>query len=251
MKWSFTELDKYEACQRKWYLDKIYPEKFKKIVHFAIGEAVHKFIEFYSMNHDATLQQCKAMFAASMKKSKHFRTEKDIEDNIYMVEQYYEKQKPMTPLKINNAPAIEIYFKVNLCSKTILSGKIDMITTKVSVVDHKTSKEAYTKDDVRNILVGKGFQLGCYGIGAYDLIKEIPRKVGFSVLIKDPTTNNLVIQNIGRSIKESELNAVKNKVCAIDEEATKKYGKVLNFSKSTHSIDGTYNCLFCKHKNIC
>ena len=221
MKWSFSKMDTYLQCKRKFknvYLDNRGGEI--KSDAMAIGEGMHAFLEAYACNHHLAndIVKCRKIFHEAALNAKSLVTESEPFRCLHLVDSYIAHQKPLTPMIIDGRPAVERYFKLDLGEGLICSGKIDIITVNGSVTDYKTASKPYTPEDVRGVVDGKGLQLSIYAAAYRQWFGKVPNKVGFQVITK----NSDPPQNIGVVRTNDQLDETVAFIKHVDKTASKE-----------------------------
>jgi putative RecB family exonuclease len=209
--WSFSKLSTFEECPKKFrfiYIDKLQGQI--KSDAMAIGEGLHDFIEFYSLNQAASLEDCQEKYLKTALGASCLVNPKKAENMLSLVKWYKESGKVLTPLRTPNEdkPLTEKWFKLDCGNNIFCNGKIDIVTENHCVVDYKTASKPYTQKDAEHVLMDKGLQLTVYAAAYHQWFNKMPKKVGFQVILKDKSE----IQNIGSSRTEKDVENVKKYV---------------------------------------
>lgn len=171
---SFSAIDSYKTCQRKYYYRYIAKLPTKHWPWLAFGnfnhlvlEKFHNYIIFFkkkSREYDKKALMKRAFYSALRKTYRLTAsgkqvsiTEKQIEDSKKLLKRYYDKIDKNEPDVFHT----EKYFEIDLGDGLWLKGYIDRIDRiserSFKIVDYKTSKAAYAVD--------KNNQLDIYAIG--------------------------------------------------------------------------------------
>lgn len=235
---SFSSLNLYAACGRRWYFT--YIEKIKKPIrspHLAFGTSVHQAIENLSKSMVSkkiiTLDQTLKSFTdtwVTHTGNKQIdwqslnQANKMYNVGLELITQYYVQYSNYVPIEYLKdgklEPAVEVRFKVPIFNPITqkydednqLSGIIDLIAINkdgdLCVEDHKTSSAKYS-----SFKVNTSTQLILYAYAFRELIKQgvfpkINKKkedyVGFNVLLKKYRVEPSIEQEY-RKIKKNEI----------------------------------------------
>jgi len=242
--WSFSKISTFEECPRKFkyiYVDKL--ASFVKSDAMTIGEGIHAFIEFYSLNPTSSLKECEDVFTEAVTKSATLVNLDKALKSVNIVKWYRDSNKVLVPYMCHKTGTIytEKWFKLECGNDVKCNGKIDIITMNHSVVDYKTSTDLYDINDVEEIFIGKGLQLTIYAAAYYDIFKELPKKVGFQVLLKDMSK----IQNLGSVRSFNDIKRVKEYIVNVDS----RYKMMLEKNVFTKGMKP--KCFWCNFRAKC
>lgn len=242
MKWSFSKIDTFTQCKRKFknvYLDSRAGEI--KSDAMAIGEGMHAFLEKYACNHHLRddIETCRTLFINGAMNASSLVNPKEPSRHLYLVDSYVANQRPLTPMMIDGKPAVERYFKLDCGEGVVCSGKIDIITDKGNVVDYKTASSFYSSGDIKPVTSGKGLQLSIYAAAYRQWFGTIPNKVGFQVILKSDEKP----QNIGITRTGEDLNQTIAYIQYVDSIARKE--------TQWHPSKSKYACKWCSFKTEC
>lgn len=240
MKLSFSKISTYRDCPYKYkavYLDKRSAEIRSDAM--AVGEGIHTALEHLSLNPGATWDEIESRYIKKAIDHPSLVDERAIGKNLPVLKNYYESGKALKPLRITGRkPFVETWFSVELSNCSIV-GKIDIITESLSVVDYKTASRAFEEYEAHDILVDKGLQLSIYALAYYQMFREVPRKVGFQVLLKDAKT----IQHIISTRTKEQLDEVELYIVNIANQLAKE----TKFAP----VYGCPSCQWCDFKKEC
>jgi len=245
--WSFSKLNTFDECPKKFrfiYLDRL--EGMIKSDAMAIGEGIHEFVEFYSINPQASLSDCEDVYIKAAINATSLVDEKKVGLNLGIVDWYMKSGKVLTPYRSPNSdkPVTEKWFKLDCGEGIRCNGKIDIVTKNECVVDYKSAKTSYTKqeaEEVHQILQGKGLQLTIYTGAFFQWFKRLPKKVGLQVIPKDYTE----IQNIGSTRTEKDIDAVKKYIL----NCHKRYLRMLEMGVFPKGLNP--KCFWCNFRDDC
>ncbi len=209
--WSFSKLNTFNECPKQFkfkYLDNLQGQI--KSDAMAIGEGIHNFLEFYSMNHNAGIKECEDKYVKAAMNASSLVDERHVGLNLPIVKWYMKSRKVLTPFRSPNGdkPLTEKWFKLDCGNDIKCNGKVDIVTKSESIVDYKSAKTMYTPQEakeVHEILTGKGLQLTIYSGAFYQWFKRMPKKVGLQVVPKDLSE----VQNIGSTRTIEDVEAAK------------------------------------------
>lgn len=245
--WSFSKLSTFEECPKKFrfiYVDQ--KQSQIKSDPMAIGEGVHDFTEFYSINHDASLEDCQEVYKRAALKATSLVDDKKVNYHLPIVEWYMRSGKVLTPYRSPNEdkPLTEKWFRLNCGDGLYCNGKIDIVTKNECIVDYKSAKTKYTEKEaaeVHQIVRGKGLQLTIYAAAFYQWFKRMPKKVGLQVIPKDYSK----IQNIGSTRTLANFEAVKKYIS----NANQRYLYMKELGVFPKGLDP--KCFWCNFRDEC
>ena len=199
--WSFSRISTYRKCPYKYYLKyirKIYI--YKPNNNFVIGNAFGEFVEEWGKNPQLSLEEALSIYWKCCMNHKYKDNLEELKYLSYLVKQYYQQNKRISPLIINGEAAVEHQIKFKIAD-IIFGGAIDIIDENQGLLDYKTSKKIYTMWDL-DTLSDKGLQLMIYSLGFLREFKKIPSYIGFQVIVKD---NPVEVQKLTRKIYKADL----------------------------------------------
>lgn len=245
--WSFSKLSTFDECPKKFrfiYVDKLQGQI--KSDPMAIGEGVHDFTEFYSMNHNASLEECEARYIHAACRATSLVNESKVDLHLPIVKWYMESGKVLTPFRSPNddKPLTEKWFKLDCGDGLRCNGKIDIVTENECIVDYKSAKTMYTKqeaDEVHEIISGKGLQLTIYTAAFVQWFDRLPKKVGLQVIPKDYSE----IQNIGSIRTLEDIETVKKYI----RNAHSRYLLMLEAGTFPKGLNA--KCFWCSFREEC
>ena len=139
MKFSFTKLDTWATCKRKYYykyIEKIVPKHKKKSL--VIGSIIHESLEKYYTNREETIGSIKKY---SDKLVKEGFNEYDILDDINNITNimkmyilHYRNQE-IEPIEVEKELEVEIYPH---CKFTFKIDLLCLLKDRLTLIDHKT-----------------------------------------------------------------------------------------------------------------
>lgn len=239
-KWSFTKVDTFYTCLRRFkfqFVDKV--KVGGKVNAFAIGEGLHRFLEYYSLNPQASLQECQAVYTKAALKHPDLEDKAMVPANLGLVQRYMESGKRLEPLRdTTGAPITERWFSIRCGSGVTCIGKIDLVTQNHAVVDYKSASRPFQQLDVEETLTGKGLQLTIYGAAYDQWFGKPPAMVGFQVLVK----NNFQVQNLGSYRSAKHIQDVKDLIVITDQ----KFLALKSFPKNKFA-----QCHWCPYRDLC
>ena len=242
--WSFSKINVFEECPRQFkykYLDNLTGAI--KSDAMAVGSGIHDFLEFYSMNHAASLEDCQAVYAKTVASQSCLINHSAIDSYIPLVKWYMSSGKVLTPYRSpnNDKPLTEKWFKLDCGHGVQCNGKIDIVTENHCVVDYKTAKDTYTQKQTDEALKGSGLQLTIYAAAYHQWFDKLPEKVGFQVLLKDMSE----IQNVGSTRTKEDIDKAKEIVRNIDT----RYKYMVEAKSFPKGLDA--KCFWCNFRDKC
>lgn len=240
MKLSFTKISTFRDCPYKYkalFIDKRGGEI--KSDAMAVGEGIHAAVEYLSINPETTWEKIEDIYVKKVLGHSSLVDDRAIGKNLPTLKNYYESGKVLAPLRlVGRKPFTEYWFEVILSNCSIV-GKIDIITANLSVVDYKTASRPFEEYEAHDILVDKGLQLSIYALAYKQLFRELPKKVGFQVILKDAKTIQTIISKRTDEDLEAVTEYIENIANGIAKET--KYAPVY----------GCPSCQWCAFKREC
>jgi len=239
-KWSFTKLDCWLSCQLKFkhiYLDKRAGEI--KSDPMAIGSGIHYFIERYSLDNDLSLESLENIYLKEARSQSSLVDPDAPLEYKFLVKKYMESGKVLTPKTHFSKKLTEEFFTIDCGNGVMCNGKTDITTEKDWVVDYKTSNKLYTRDDLTVYDSGKGMQLTIYAANYLQKFGELPKGVGFQLIMK----KDGAVVNLGTNRTVKQIEEVKDKIVRIDGQ--------MKGTKTFLKARTQYACRWCDFKHEC
>lgn len=240
MKLSFTKISTFRNCPFRYkaiFIDKRGAEI--KSDAMAIGDGLHAAIEHLSLNPGASWVEIENRYTKKCLASTALVDTKAVGKNLKVLRNYYDSGAVLKPLRLQGRkPFTETWFSVELSNCSIV-GKIDIITEALSVVDYKTASRPFEDHEAHDILVDKGLQLSIYALAYYQMFREVPKKVGFQVILKDCSQ----IQHVVATRTKDQLDEVSQYIVNVAN----------GISKETEFKPqyGCSDCMWCDFKKDC
>jgi CRISPR/Cas system-associated exonuclease Cas4 (RecB family) len=244
MKTSYSKLSTFLTCPRKFkyqYLEESVRDEVVPV--FVIGEAMHDFVEQYSIDtihnkvknntdYEQRFLDKMKILNLSLEEQEHYRK---------FIPKYQSQNKVLRPLELNGVIFTERFFSYKLRGHEI-TGKIDVITENLSLVDYKSASKRFVQSEVDNPLSDKGLQLSIYCLPFKMWFEDLPSKVGYQVIVKDTfKVQNIATKRTGDDLIEVEEYIVKAIDDILDCMAKNKFNKT-KFDKF---------CYWCQFKEVC
>jgi len=187
----------YEACPRAYFYKYVCKLSLPMdSVHLVFGSAVHKALEIYEDNLDAT--KARLAYEIEFDKRKLAQKEWPKYDELYplgflMLQKYIENNDFIKKLyNIAHTKEREIWLNAVLENPLTgeklsipMKGRIDMLTEKDQIIDYKTSAKAYDVDSEEF-----KYQTKLYALGRWSLNKKIIPDVIYYVFVKNAKALN-------------------------------------------------------------
>jgi len=238
MKWSYSKYNKFTTCPRAFkyeYIDRRRVDP--RNDNFAVGEGVHKALEYYANNPQASEEACVEVYRnhIAIPKLQHIEA---VAQHEPLVRKYYKAGIALKPTTVidkhgGRAPATEVWFELD-CLGALCVGKIDIITIDNLVIDYKTSSKFYSQYEVDD-----NMQLSLYAAAFQQMYGRLPDKVGIRVLLK-PTGE---VQDVLSTRTQSQIDDAKQRIRNCED--------MVKLLKEFQPKRSAHNCRFCSYKGIC
>jgi DNA helicase-2/ATP-dependent DNA helicase PcrA len=236
---SFTQLDKYEDCPRKYWfaydLGIPLPEGNALVMGSLVHSCLEKFFLHWMLHREATIEETLKFYDQEfekLKKSNPQLLDRDFHLGRKGLQEYFEAEGPKFPTPL----AIEKSFNLQI-GKHSLSGKIDRVDQlndgSVRIVDYKTGKAKEDGNETHEKFAKDSLQFSIYALAAKECFDWKVNEMSFHYVYAN--------KKLHTQREESDLELTKTRIEAIASKI------------QSREFDPTpgFGCQFCEYRELC